>query len=170
MEGFIIERYKIDYSLKNGLGKPSVSLYLTGCDKPIKCKGCHNYELQDESKEKYNIEKIKKTMNFYINKAKEYNSDIHVSYLGGEPLTKYNRNIMLEISNWVKNNFNKVTTVLYSWRKPNQIQDEYVDYIDYGVLGAYMKEKHKEDQIPASDNQIIYDFNKKEEIEPIKLN
>ena len=37
--------YIIDFSLKNGLGHPSLSLYLPGCDIPIKCHNCHNQEL-----------------------------------------------------------------------------------------------------------------------------
>ena len=41
-----MDRYTIDYSLKNGLGHPSVSLYLSGCDNSDKCDGCHNKELQ----------------------------------------------------------------------------------------------------------------------------
>ena len=169
MEGIVIERYKIDYSLKNGLGHPSVSLYLTGCDKPIKCEGCHNYELQKESENDYDIKNIKDKLKFYIEKSKKYNSKLYVSFLGGEPLTDYNKNITLEISCWLKNNYQEVINVLYSWRNPNGIQDEYIEFIDYGVLGDYEKDKHVEDTIPASNNQIIYDFNKKEELEPIKL-
>ena len=44
-----MQRYFIDYSLKNGLGHPAISLYLTGFDNPVKCYGCHNYDLQKQS-------------------------------------------------------------------------------------------------------------------------
>lgn len=158
----IIRRYTIDYSLKNGLGKPAVSIYLTGCDKPIKCDDCHNWELQEESKEQYDIKKMKERIDKYIKDFFKFHKSLHVSILGGEPLAEYNRKITYEISKYIKEKYPNSTIIIYSWRTIDQIFKEgiksYIKYIDYGVLGAYDKELYIENTIPSSTNQYIYDF------------
>jgi len=163
-------RYFIDYSLKNGLGHPSPSLYLTGCDKPVKCEGCHNWELQEKSEDSYNIAKIKDELQELIEKSLGFSSgDNYFSILGGEPLTSYNVGITKEISEWVSENYPDITIVLYSWRRKDQIDSDIVCNIDIGILGSFENDKKKEDQIPGSTNQVIYDFNSGRELKPIKL-
>ena len=168
-----MSRYHIDYSLKNGLGHPSVSLYLLGCDNPVKCEGCHNGELIPESNESINMERLKKLLYSSLKKAQFFNKNIYLSFLGGEPLSEYNRDIVLELSEHFKNTFKNINTVLYSWRTPEIIYDElngFISYIDYGVLGSFDIDKKQDGYIPSSKNQIIYNFKSDEVLERIKLN
>lgn len=166
-------RYTIDYNLKNGLGKPAISLYLTGCDKPIKCAGCHNYELQKESEDDYEINKIINKMEGKYLKSLEFNKDTSIVFLGGEPTAKYNIKIVYIISKYFKGKYPNTNTILYSWRTIEQIKNDInidmMKYIDYGVLGAYDENNYVEKELPSSTNQYIYDFNIKDKLKPIKL-
>lgn len=168
-----IDRYVIDYSLKNGLGHPSISLYLKGCDKPTKCEDCHNYELQIKSKRECDIEKLKDDIDKYIDNYLLFHKKLYFSILGGEPLTIYNRDIVLEISKYVKEKYPESIIVLYSWRTMDNIRKgkilSYTKYIDYGVLGSYEKDLYVENILPSSSNQYIYNFNTKKRVNPIKL-
>ena len=168
-----MSRYYIDYSLKNGLGKPSISIYLAGCDKPKKCKNCHNWELQEQNKNSFDIESIKREIDMEINNFLEFHNDLNVSLLGGEPLSEYNRDITLEVTRHINAKYKNVTTILYSWRNIEQIDKEclkqYVNYFDYGVLGGYEETLHKDGYLPSSSNQYIYDFINKKKIKPIKI-
>lgn len=166
-------RYIIDYSLKNGLGKPSVSIYLHGCDNPIKCKDCHNLELQNTPIEEINIEELKKQIDIAIKNYLQFHNKLYISILGGEPLAQYNRNIILEISKYIKEKYNDSIIVMYSWRTIDQINKEnvnqYLKYVDYGVLGVYDSNLHIENTLPSSTNQYIYDFKQNEILQPIRL-
>jgi anaerobic ribonucleoside-triphosphate reductase activating protein len=157
-----MSRYYIDFSLKNGLGSPSASLYLTGCDKPVKCKGCHNYELQGIRGTEFNINKIYRELKEEVRKGQELFNLRYVSYLGGEPLAPYNREITKIISKKIKKEF-RVKNILYTWRTLEKIKeenlDEYIEYMDYGILGEYRDELRDTDRIPSSKNQYIYNFN-----------
>lgn len=168
-----MDRYIIDYTLKNGLGNPAISIYLTGCDKPKKCYGCHNWELQKESREDYSINEIKQRIDEQINSFLEYHKVLYIAFLGGDPLTEYNRNITSQISNYIKQKYPNAITVLYSWREIDLIKEgglrEYVKYIDYGVLGEYNNKLHIEKALPSSENQYIYDFKNNKKLKPIKL-
>jgi len=168
-----MNKYVIDYSLKNGLGKPSISIYLTGCDNPIKCEDCHNYELQKELNYEYNINDLKQDINRNINFYLQFHDKLYISILGGEPLAKYNRKTTLEISKYIKEKHEDSTIILYSWRTIEQILKEhlqkYIKYIDYGVLGVYDKNLHIENVIPSSTNQYIYDFKNNTILKPIRL-
>ncbi len=166
-----LNRWFIDYSLKNGLGKPAVSLYLRGCDLPIKCEDCHNYELQDEVEEYFNSEDVRllwKELNEYILAYLSFHSELRVAILGGEPLTKKNRHVTVLISQKIKEKYPNSKIILYSWRSANQAK-EYANYIDYGVLGVYCKSLYVPDTLPSSSNQYIYDFKNNIKLEPVKL-
>lgn len=168
-----MERYFIDYSLKNGLGNPAISLYLTGCDNPIKCEDCHNWELQEQSKYNYDIDKVKTEIDKEIYNYLQFHDKLYIAILGGEPLAEYNKDITLQISKYIKEKYPNSTTILYSWRTIEQINNEnlrsYTDYIDYGVLDVYNKNLHAENTLPASTNQYIYDFINDKKLAPIKL-
>ncbi|MFA7689212.1 MAG: 4Fe-4S cluster-binding domain-containing protein, partial [Bacilli bacterium] len=168
-----MKRYIIDFSLKNGLGHPAISIYLTGCDNPIKCEDCHNWELQEQSKHNYNINTIKNEIDIEIQNYLQFYNELYIAILGGEPLAKYNKNITLEVSKHIKQKYNNVIVVLYSWRTIEQINNEnlklYIQYIDYGVLGVYDKNLHISDTLPASTNQYIYDFKNNKKLNSIKL-
>lgn len=171
--GDYIQRYVIDYTLKNGLGKPAISLYLTGCDKPVKCKGCHNWELISESENDYDIEQIKTELAKQIDSFLEFHKDLHVSILGGEPLASYNRDITLEVSKFVKSKYSNSTITLYSWREKELLKtkslNRYIKHIDYGVLGGWEEDLFIKDTLPASTNQYIYDFKNNKKLKPIKI-
>lgn len=168
-----IKRYIIDYSLKNGLGHPAISIYLTGCDNPIKCEDCHNWELQEQSKNDYNISEIKHELDKEIQGYLQFHNDLYIVILGGEPLAEYNKDIVLEISQYLKQKYKDATIVIYSWRTIEQINKEklelYIKHIDYGVLGSYNKDLYVSDTLPSSINQYIYDFKNNKKLEPIKL-
>ena len=159
---FIIKQYTIDYSLMNGLGHPSISIYLTGCDAPIKCVGCHNWELQARSKVLYNFKTILETLDNAINNFLQFHSKLYVSFLGGEPLTPYNRELTQLLSKYVKNKYPDAKTVVYTWRTLTDIQKdnlgEYLKYMDYGVLGEFKQELYVPNILPSSTNQYIYNF------------
>ncbi len=169
----IMNRYFIDYSLKNGLGHPAISIYLTGCDNPVKCNECHNWELQEQSKYGYNINKIKNETDKEIQNYLQFHNKLYVAILGGEPLAKYNKDITLELSKHIKQKYKYATIILYSWRTIEQINNEnlesYIQYIDYGVLGAYNKNLYIPNTLPSSTNQYIYDFKHNKKLESIKL-
>lgn len=159
-----MKRYIINYSLKSGLGNPSVELYLTGCDKPVKCKGCHNWEIQEESKEKYEIGLILKEIREALKKAEIFNKQVYLSILGGEPLAAYNKDITMQVAETIKEEFPHVVLVIYTWRELDEIK-----HFDFGVMGEYVEELHVDNYLPSSTNQYIYDFNKKERMASIKL-
>lgn len=168
-----MNRFLIDFSLKNGLGKPSVSLYLTGCDKPKKCVGCHNYELQGINGTDFNIDIIYEELRKEVKKSKEIFNLEYVSYLGGEPLASYNKEITRNISKKIKEEF-KVKNILYSWRTIEKIKEdkleEYIKYMDYGILGEYKEELRDTTKLPSSKNQYIYNFNTNKKEKDIILN
>lgn len=168
-------RYIFDFSLKNGLGKPAISLYLSGCDKFPRCENCHNPELQEYVESDLDrseiIGNIKKDLDKRVQRVKDFYEEVILCFLGGEPLASYNRRITYEISKYSKKK--EVINVLYSWREIEDISKEdimhYVDYMDYGVLGSFDKESKVNNQLPASSNQYIWNFNKNKKVEPVKL-
>lgn len=166
-----MKRYLFDYNLKNGLGHPAISLYLTGCDKLVKCKGCHNQEMQESSKEDYNIGDMILELDQLLFKFIQFHDKIYVAILGGEPLAPYNQEITLAISKHVKENYPDAIIVLYTWRGlgSNSPYSMFLEYVDYAVCGGYYSELHQENIIPSSSNQFIYDFANNEIIKPIKL-
>lgn len=163
----MVKRYAIDYNLKNGLGHPAISLYLTGCDKPVKCKGCHNWEMQERSGQGYNIEDIKSELDNLINNFSYFHKELYISIVGGEPLAEYNLPITIEVAKYIKDKHNS-KIVLYSWRDLDQI-GEVSQYLDYAVLGGYDEAKHQDNVLPSSSNQVIWDFKNNKELEHIKL-
>lgn len=159
--------YYIDFSLTNGLGKPAISIYYSGCDIPKKCKDCHNPELWSKQDSKLTYEEL-------YNKVKWYNNfhnkeELRVSFVGGEPLANFNVQSVMDTSRKLKNDFPNIELILYSWRKPDEIKSEWIEYFDYGVLGQFDNGKFQENYLPASSNQIIYDFKTGEVLDPVKL-
>ena len=168
----MLKRYVINYSTKNGLGRPSISIYLQGCDKKVKCKSCHNLEMQSPPKEKCNFYNMTKQLDNYIEQFMKFHKKLHMSFLGGEPLAPYNRDIVYKLSKYIKTMYKNSKISLYSWRTIKQINEElksYIQYIDYGILGEYNESLYVADTLPSSSNQYIYDFKNKKIIEPIKL-
>lgn len=158
--------YNIDFSLINGLGKPSISIYFSGCDIPVKCKECHNPELWKHQDNQVDYDELYRL----VKSSKSFAKELIISFLGGDPLAPYNRELTQEISCRLKQDFPGVILVMYSWRLPNQMEDEWIKYFDYGVLGQFDIGEFKEGFLPASTNQIIYDFKTGTTLDSIKIN
>ncbi len=154
----------------DGLWYPSVSIYFSGCDKSIKCKNCHNKDIQDKSvgfltDEDEIIKSVENILKFWLNSYE----NISLCFLGGEPLTDYNKELTKNISKYFKNKYlNSIKTIVYSWRYLEQLDLDYMKYMDYGVLGEFDETKKDLNLTPASSNQYIYDFVNNKKLEPIK--
>lgn len=165
-------RYALDFSTKNGLGKPALSIFLSGCDRPNKCENCHNPELWEPSQESY--ENLILDLEQACNIFQRLYRTVRVAIIGGEPLASYNKLLTYTIAKYVKDNYMNSEVILYSWRSlelihANDTIKNLLDYIDYGVLGAYDKNLHEDNTIPASSNQYIYDFKRSIRLPSIKL-
>ena len=144
----------------DGLWYPSISVYYSGCDKSIKCKKCHNPELQlkgigYKTNNKNLIQDIEEKLIMWLSTYKI----ISICYLGGEPLSTWNRNSVLNVSKYFKNKYqNQICNILYTWRYINDLSilEKYIKYMDYGVLGDFQEECKDLNYIPASSNQYIY--------------
>lgn len=155
----------------DGLFYPCISIYFSGCDKKDKCKNCHNPELQDKEKgfKTNNKALIKDVENILISWLKIY-PIISICYLGGEPLSPWNRESVLEISNYFKTNYkNNIKNIFYSWRYLEDLIDikKYIKFMDFGVLGDFRQDLFIDYTIPASSNQYIYDFNNTKKLDSI---
>lgn len=156
----------------DGLWYPSISIYYSGCDKIIKCKNCHNPELQKQgigyrTNNQQLIRDIEEKLILWLSTYKT----MSLCYLGGEPLTPWNRDSVLYISKYFKNKYkNQVYNILYTWRYIDDLStlNKYIGYMDFGVLGDFKIDNKNLNYIPSSSNQYIYDFNKQIIIKPIK--
>lgn len=143
---------------------PGISIYFQGCDANPKCLNCHNpqtwsFEKGYTTSEKFLIHRVIRNLNLIL----ESYDTVSLNFLGGEPLTKINRNGVRILSEVVKRTYkDKVIVLLYSWRRPVDIYLQgllkYVEYVDEFVLGRYM-EKYKnltsgKIGFPASKNQL----------------
>lgn len=157
--------YSIDFSLNNGLGKPSVSIYFSGCDIPNKCPNCHNPELWLPQENQVDYDELYKI----IKKTQSFTKDLTVSFLGGEPLASYNRELVKKISGKLKKDFPEIKLILYSWRSIDEIEESWITNFDYGVLGKFKIDQLQEGYLPASSNQVIYNFKTKKIIKAVKI-
>lgn len=155
----------------DGLWYPSISIYYSGCDKPIKCKDCHNPELQQRNvgfptNSESLINDIEQSLIEWLN---TYNK-ISLCFLGGEPLAEWNRESVQKVSKYFKEKYPIQTcNIIYTWRYLEDLQQlkQYVKYMDYGVLGDFQIENKDISFIPSSTNQYIYDFNNDIKLSPI---
>lgn len=160
--------FNIDFSLNNGLGKPAISVYYSGCDIPVKCNECHNPELWNKTNSKVEYKELHRLIKGYS--EHRYSDNLTIAFLGGDPLAVYNRDSVMETSRKLKEDFPDAELILYSWRLPEQIEENWVKDFDFGVLGQFDIDKFRKDYLPASTNQIIYNFKTKETMAPIRLN
>ncbi|MEN3042017.1 MAG: 4Fe-4S cluster-binding domain-containing protein [Fervidobacterium sp.] len=136
---------------------PSVSVYFQGCDAIPKCIGCHNPETwKFDSAYKVEFSHLLKILDRKIEHLLVSHKVISLALLGGEPLTKINREIAYLLAKFVKEKYGEsVRTILYTWRSFKQLLylDIPLDYFDEFVLGKYVKE-YDTGSFPASKNQI----------------
>jgi len=156
----------------DGLWYPSLSIYYSGCDNPNKCMDCQNPELIMQGVGyKTNNDKLIKDIENKLTEWFDIYEVMSICYVGGEPLSEWNRNSILKISKYFKEKYNdKICNIIYSWRYIENLKElkQYVKYLDYGVLGSFKIENINIDYIPSSTNQYIYDFKNKVIIAPIK--
>lgn len=156
----------------DGLWYPSISIYFGGCDKPAKCKGCHNPEMQrDDVEPNTTLRKLKKDIETELVSWLKIYDVISICYLGGEPLSKKNRKATKAVSKYFKRKYkDSVKNIVYSWREINSLKHikKYVKHMDYGVLGEYDENCLQLEYVPSSGNQYIYDFHNKKKIPAIR--
>ena len=93
------------FDIANGDGVRT-SIYFTGC--PIHCEGCFNQELWDPN---YGKEYTEQTYQEIKDSMNEHTSGL--SILGGEPLSGYNVNTVIELCKRFKTDFPNKT--IYLW-------------------------------------------------------
>lgn len=146
----------------DGLYYPSISIYFSGCDKPIKCPNCQNPELQKQGHGfKTNVIGLIKGIEKTVIQWLEIYPNIAITYLGGEALAEWNREATLTVSKYFKDKYkNKIQNTFYTWRYLNDLKEikAYIQYMDVGVLGDFKEEFKVSNRIPSSTNQIIWDF------------
>jgi organic radical activating enzyme len=161
-------RYIINYSTKNGIGKPAISLFFKGCDKAQKCNGCHNEEFQTYSSDEIDLPRLKQQLIKQIASFKMFHDELHIAFLGGEPLAVFNIEYTIEIAKWIKEVYPEAKSTVYSYHEIDP-DSQISQYFDYGVLGEFDIELLRKDYLPGSSNQYIYDFKNKTKIEPIYI-
>ena len=161
--------YHIETNLdSDGINFPSITIFFWGCDKKIKCKNCHNQQLWEFNKESNNTKRMLEEIKIQINKVEKVYDKIAVCFCGGEPLASHHIFDMAIVSKIIKREFrDKIATIVYSWRTMEQIENQkkmdYMQDIDYGILGAFDETKYVDD-FPASTNQKIINFKTMKEI------
>jgi len=148
----------------DGLGTPVVSLYFSYCDKKDKtgsfCPLCHNKELQkDGIGFLLSFEEIIELIDGKLNSMEKLlGREIGVCFLGGEPLAEINRDMIMKLSGYYKGRFQ----ITYSWRMPDEIDGEWIKYIDKIVCGEYIDGLNIGDEYElGSSNQVVIDGEKK---------
>lgn len=135
----------------------SVSVYFQGCDAFSKCVGCHNPETWEfEETFKVEFQHLLKIVNQKLELLLSRQAVVSLALLGGEPLSKRNRESAYLLAKYVKERYKeRVKIILYTWRTPKDLLeiDIPLDHFDEFVLGKYEKKYHT-GSFPASSNQI----------------
>ena len=142
-----------DCDMNNGEGI-RVSLWVSGCE--FNCKNCHNKESQDRDFGKLFTEKVKQDL------FKMMDEDIpkSLSILGGEPLTPYNREEVINLCKEFKETFPDKSIWLWTGYEMNYIKTyipEILTCVDVIIDGLFI-EGLKTDELMwrGSANQNLY--------------
>ena len=144
------------FDIANGDGVRT-SIYFMGC--PIHCEGCFNQELWDpnygEEYTEQTYQEIKDSMNEHIS---------GLSILGGEPLSGYNVNTVIELCKRFKTDFPNKT--IYLWTgytlpdllsQSNPVVNSILDKIDFLIDGPFeLKNRDLTLKLRGSINQAIH--------------
>ena len=130
----------------NPYNKPTYEIHISGCNR--KCKGCHNYNLQDFTfGEELNlneyIKKLKKRVKFY---------DV-IAILGGDLLQQdfvEARDFAIQL----RTAFRKKELWLFTGEEIHLVPKWAKEVFDYIKTGPYMERKAQEG-FPASSNQKL---------------
>lgn len=138
----------------DGIDSPSVSIYMSYCDKPIKCKGCHNPQMQSDG---YgilmSIEEAICIIEEKYNKQVKLFGKCKIVFLGGEPTSDININFVKNISKYFYHK--NIITMMYTWKEYRVLNEEDIEYINYIVCGEYLENKKNDSYILGSTNQYI---------------
>lgn len=145
----------------DGVNYPSISIYFRGCDKPIKCKGCHNSSLWKFEDDNDNIQEMIRDMEREYLRVNKYFKKISICFLGGEPLAEKHIESVQEISKYFKDKYkDNITTIVYSWRTHQKVEQEgksvYLENVDYCKFGEYIEELSTDSDFLATTNQYFY--------------
>lgn len=135
-------------SLNNGDGCRTV-LWVSGCER--KCKGCHNPETWDKNNGKeFGLDALDKLVDLirdpYCN---------GLTILGGEPLTEYNKNKVLEITETIKFFFPEKDIWLWTGYKIDEVID-YITFCDIVIDGEYVEDLKSNNKYFGSSNQRMW--------------
>ena len=102
----------------DGLWYPSISIYFSGCDKSIKCPNCHNPELQQKGiGYKTTNKNLIDDIEIILNRWLDIYPKMSLCYLGGEPLSDWNRESVYLIAKYFKLKYkDKICNIIYTWR------------------------------------------------------
>jgi organic radical activating enzyme len=142
----------VNFSLNAGGGRPAICVFLTGCDKPVKCFGCHNPTLWTHQPVcPHTVDSLIKSVRTLELLTR------NVAIMGGEPLAPYNLPITIEIAKRLK--ADGFILFLYSWRSSKEVLrlSSIHSLFDYGILGSYEQDL-KQDGFLASSNQEFIQF------------
>lgn len=139
----------------NGAGL-RVVLWVSGCEH--KCYNCHNKITWDINNGLIFDENAKKE----IFDALEKNYIKGITFSGGDPLHKQNRQEIFNLIKNIKNNFPTKDIWLYTGYTWEEINDlDIIEYIDVLVDGKYIDEASSEElQWKGSSNQRVIDVKK----------
>ena len=142
--------------INNGEGL-RVSLWVSGCEH--KCKGCHNPQSWNRNNgELFTTETFMKLYTALTTGVKR-----GLTIIGGEPLTNYNYEEVLQLCKCLKEEIPDLNIWLYTGYYYDELVDqgkmEILDYIDVMVDGRYEEElKDSTLEWRGSSNQAIWHF------------
>jgi hypothetical protein len=121
----------------DGVGIPTISIYMTLCDKKELtgsfCENCQNKELQENNiGYRLELEDAIKFIEEKINNFKKMFGKCELALLGGEPLSKTNREYSYELAKYFSSI--GIDIILYTWRTPKQIKKENQKYSQMKAL------------------------------------
>ena len=142
--------------INNGEGL-RVSLWVSGCEHH--CKGCHNPQSWNRNNgELFTTETFMKLYTALTTGVKR-----GLTIIGGEPLTDYNYEEVLQLCKCLKEEISDLNIWLYTGYYYDELVDqgkmEIFDYIDVMVDGRYEEElKDSTLEWRGSSNQAIWHF------------
>lgn len=137
------------YCISNGKGLRT-AVFFSGCD--FHCPGCFNKELQNPS---YGSKYTSEIENEILNSINEHISGL--SILGGEPLSQYNIDTVIQLCKNFKKLYPNKTIWLWTGFKVEDVpNNEIFKYVDVIVDGQFIKSEYEYGlQWRGSKNQRI---------------
>ena len=156
----IVDSYGAD-----NFGIPSISIYFSHCDKKeltgTFCAGCHNKELQKDGVGHWvTAKELIKALEQKLRFQKKLTGKTSLVFLGGEPTSYKNIEFVKKIARHFHDILENVEMVMYTWKLPEQLDDELVSLLDKVVCGEYVHDLKSDNYILGSTNQFVID-NKK---------